>query len=103
MNKREIIRKNADTEFKNFKHLELQKSKEEIFKDNYKIRFFDEVHDFLICKTDLEDEDMEIIISDGLIFIALLYDFYLSKEYTSINTWEDISDMISEYCNTERG
>lgn len=103
MNKREIIRKNADTEFKNFKHLELQKSKEEIFKDNYKIRFFDELHEFLISETDLGSEKEMVVVSKGNCFITLLYDFYLSKEYASINTWDDVLDMILDYCDSERG
>ena len=94
----ETVQANADKEFEEFKQAEMQKDKEAIFNDNYLIRFYDELHEFLISESLLKSEELEVIASEGTCFIKLLYDFYLDREYASINTWEDISDMIADYC-----
>ena len=93
-----IVQENADKEFDGFKEAELQKGKEEIFNDNYQIRFFDEIHEFLISESLLDSEELETIASEGTSFISLLYDFYLDREYASINSWDDIVDLIADYC-----
>ena len=98
-----IVQENADKEFEEFKQEELSKDKEEIFKDNYPIRFYDEIHEFLICESALKTCELEVIASEGTKFIGLLYDFYLDREYASISTWEEITDMIADYCGINRG
>ena len=42
------IAENAYIEFDAFKKAELLKTKEEIFNDNYEIRFYDKMHEFLV-------------------------------------------------------
>lgn len=43
------VRENVTVEFQEYREAELKKSKEEIFNDNYKIRFYTELADFFEC------------------------------------------------------
>lgn len=98
----EKIGQNAEKEFEAFKDMILLKTKEEIFNDNYKIRFFDELHVFLKEKDavlSLDVSERESIAEEGTKFIEDLYYFYVKNEYASIENWEEIIYMIRNYCN----
>ena len=99
----ETVAQNAEVEFKIFKNLELEKGKKEIFEDNYEIRFYDAIHEFLTSENLLQSDELEVISSESVNFIGLLYDYYLKNEHASITTWEDITDMISRYCRSRKG
>lgn len=95
----EKVAENAEIEFNEFKDDELEKSKEEIFEDNYKIRFFDEMHEFLISENLLQSYELSVIAKHGTAFISHLYDFYLGSEYAAITNWEEVVDMIADFCD----
>lgn len=80
--------KRIEREFKDFQEEVLLLSKDEIFKNAYKINFYREVSECIVGG--------EYEIKDTTT-LAGLYDFYLSNEYLSITTWSDIGVMISEY------
>ena len=77
---------------------EMKKSKEEIFYDNYRIHFYVELRDFLMSDNDLDDEYYEKLASEKDSLLALLYDDFLDREYSSINNWEDTTDFLESYC-----
>lgn len=96
----QILRQNADAEYEAFKKAELARSKEEIFDDNYRIRFYDEMHGYLTAEgadANLNAGTARKMAKRGTSLISLLYDYFLKREYASINTWEDITDMINNY------
>ena len=80
--------KRIEREFEDFRNEILSLSKEKIFDEAYKIRFYREVSEWIV------GGEYEIKNTTTL---AGLYDFYLSNEYLSITTWSDIGVMISEY------
>ena len=86
-------------EFNDFRKNELEKSKEEIFKDYYVIHFYEELSNFLIesCYNDLEDIHYECLLKDKGHILWSLYQYYLKSEYASINSYEDIKDLIVNY------
>lgn len=86
-------------EFNNFKKNELEKSKEEIFKDYYVICFYEELSDFFIDSyyNDLEDMHYECLLKGKGHILWSLYEYYFKSECTSINSYEDIKDLIVNY------
>lgn len=101
----EKIAENAREEFKVFRTKELQKSKEEIFADNYRIRFYDELFNFLTeegPESYLSEDDVAIIAANGTMLISFLYDYYLGCEFSSINSWEEIGSLIRSYIDRDR-
>lgn len=80
--------KRIEREFEDFRNEILSLSKEKIFDEAYKIRFYTEIYTFL------KETHYEVKKSTS---IAGLYDFYLSDEYRSINTWSEVREMIYDY------
>ena len=93
------VRENVTVEFQEYREAELKKSKEEIFNDNNKIRFYTELADFFECSPEayLDEEHFRCLYQDGKSVICCLYDYYLSNEYASINNRSDLTDMIRNY------
>lgn len=95
------IAENAEKEFDAFKKEELLKTKEEIFNDNYKIRFYDEMYEFLGYAESLFDfkiRELRFIESEGTDFIRQIYDYFLGCEYASIASYDEITQMVHDYC-----
>ena len=96
---KKLVGENAEKEFAAFYNAEIQKSKDEIFNDSYEIRFYDEMRTFLTSEgTNMDEMCYRSIAEDGEAAIGLIYYYYLKDEYSSINTWEDIVDMVNAYC-----
>ena len=93
-----VVSENVEKEYKSFFEDEMKKSKEEIFYDNYRIHFYVELRDFLMSDNDLDDEYYEKLASEKDSLLALLYDDFLDREYSSINNWEDTTDFLESYC-----
>lgn len=94
------VAESVEREYTNFKTAELQKSKEEIYDDNYKIRFYIEMYEYFTANKEnsfLNVNLCKCLINDSPNIISELYDYYLSNEYASITTWEDINEMIYDY------
>ena len=73
-----------------------------INKDNYKIRFFNELRNFIEDESQDEntyvtERDWEALNEDSPHILSLLYDYYLENEYVSINNYEATNDLIQFY------
>ena len=95
----------AEKSFTEFKEKMLGKSKEEIFGSNYEIRFYDEMKEFFTgCGSEsLKDHTVKVLVSLGNNLLSLLYVEYLSREYSSINSWDDICDWLDLYAENMEG
>ena len=49
-------------------------------------------------ETNMDEMCYRSIAQDGEAAIGLMYHYYLTVEYASINTREDIADMVNAYC-----
>lgn len=96
----DLVKESVEREYKQFYDEEMQKTKEDLInKDNYKIRFFNELSVFLgdDIQDNLTDRDLEALYHESPHILDTLYDFYLGYEYGSINTYADTADLIKEY------
>ena len=80
--------KRINREYRDFKNEALLFSKEKIFDMAYKINFYHEIWSFL--------NDTERKIKPKM-SLADLYDFFLSKDYTSIASYTDIEELFDYY------
>ena len=80
--------KRIEKEYENFRKEVLLLSKKEIFDMAYKINFYHEIWSFL------NDTGRKI---KSKMSLADLYDFFLSKEFTSIASYTDVEDLFSHY------
>ncbi len=97
---RAAVAENATQEFNDFYAAEMEKTKEEIFGDYYKIHFYNELKNFLTDNSEthkLDADGFRCLYEDGKSVLACLYDYYLKNEYASTATWEDIGDFINNY------
>lgn len=100
MSLEERVKASIEAEYKAFYAEEIKKSPEELIsKDNYKIRFFNELYAFLgeDIKDNLYDRDLEALLDDSPHILENLYDYYLSNEYVSINNYGDVKELIEAY------
>lgn len=95
----EAVQNAVFDEFEDFKKQELLKSKEQIFDDNYQIRFYDEVSNFLECVDDavIDEIHWKCLNEDKGKILSNMYEYYLDSEYASINNSEDLIDLIVDY------
>lgn len=97
-NYRQIVIDNVTEEYADFRETELKKPKEQIYEDYYKIHVYEELKEFLLAQEpQMDDAHYRSLAADGKSVLALLYDDYLSREYSSITTWEDICDFVTTY------
>ena len=80
--------KRINKEYEDFRMEVLLLSKEEIFDMAYKINFYHEIWSFL--------NDTERKIKSKM-SLADLYDFFLSKYYTSIASYTAIEELFDNY------
>lgn len=95
---RQIVMANVTEEYNEFRKEELQKSKEQIFDDYYRIHVYEELKEFLTAEEpQMDEKHYRCLAADGKSVLSLLYDDYLDREYSSITTWEDIRDFVTTY------
>lgn len=80
--------KRINKEYEDFRMEVLLLSKEEIFDMAYKINFYHEIWSFL------NDTGRKI---KSKMSLADLYDFFLSKDYTSIASYTAIEELLDNY------
>ena len=94
----EQVQESVLLEYLDFKENELQKSKEEIFKDYYEIHFYEELSNFISCGEDILDErHFKCLSKDKGHILSSLYDYFLKQEYASISNYEDIEEFVIDY------
>ena len=102
-NYEELLSDRVDKEYKEYKENVINtKTKEEIFDENYKIRFHEEMHEFLSYTDNvyISAEDIKkLALLKGNIF-DLLYDYYIEMEYAALGNWEQISDWVGDFCKS---
>lgn len=92
MNQYEILMNHVNQELKEFRKNELQKSKDEIYKDNYKIHFFEMYYEFFKNAT-YDYYDMLLKLTEPLKF---LYAEWLSSDGCFSENWDDLQDFLDE-------
>lgn len=94
------IMESVHEEFERFKEYELSLERLTIFNSSYQIHFYDEIHEYF-TSSDFCDRlsDNNIIclyeLDDSL--ISLLYDYYLSSEFVSIDGWDSITNLVVSF------
>lgn len=80
--------KRINKEYEDFRKEVLLLSKKEIFDMAYKINFYHEIWSFI------NDTGRKI---KSKMTLADLYDFFLSKEFTSIASYTDVEELFDYY------
>lgn len=88
--------KNLEKEYEDFKEKMLTKNKEEIYNSFYKIRFFENMHDFLSVLEELEtvfdlETAIEVLSKNTL---EELYDDFIDMEEVSISGYSKIIEFL---------
>ena len=100
MSLEERVKESVEKEYQAFYAEEVKKTPEELInRDNYKIRFFNEMSAFLgeDIKDNLTDRDLQALLVDSPQILENLYDYYLGSEYASINNYSDDADLVRDY------
>lgn len=99
-NYRSEIAENVTQEFNDFYNAEMNKSKDEIFYEYYKINFYNELKDYLTADDDfyLNEDTLKCLQKEGKDVLDSLYTCYLKDEYASVSSWDEIGDFIMRYC-----
>lgn len=94
----EEVQESALLEYLDFKERELQKDKEEIFRDYYEIYFYEEMSNFICdCDEAIDEKHFKCLHKDKGHILSSMYDCYLKNEYASINNFDDIYDLVINY------
>ena len=80
--------KRIEKEYEDFRKEVLLLSKKEIFDMAYKINFYHEIWSFI------NDTGRKI---KSKMTLADLYDFFLSREFTSITSYTDVEELFDYY------
>ncbi len=85
-------------EFSSFMMEYKNKEALDIVKDSYKINFYKELYQYLTDEnTDLEEIQFKALYNQKGKVLESLYDYYLKNEFTSINSYSEINDLIVSY------
>lgn len=94
------IERNVKKEFDKFKSQMLKQSPKAIFESAGKIFFYEEIYTY-ISENDLSEnfsaEKLKVLYDCGENIISLLYDEYLSREYSTVSSWDGIYDLIERF------
>lgn len=90
---------NIAAEFEKFKQNMLTTSKLNIFEESYKINFYTQIFEFLTYEKPILDIEFYVVLlkEDENHIIQSLWDYYLKIEDSSVNTWNDIEELIKNY------
>ena len=95
-----FVKESVAKEYAQFESEEMKKSPEDlIHKDNYRIRFYNELSTFFEedYSDTLGDKRYEALAKDIPNVLSNLYDYYMDSEYVSINNYNDTVDLIKYY------
>lgn len=95
--KPKVVR-SVNDEFERFREKEIQQSPEQVFEDCHKIYFNREITDYLTSDLNgLSSEHYRCLYEDRGCILPNLWDFYLKSEYATVDTWEEIGEMVVDY------
>ena len=87
-------------EFEEYKSNLLRKSAEDVFYENYRIHVYTELCDVITESENLDDEYYLALDSAESNLLANMYDDFITKEYFSVNTYDDTIAFIENYCES---
>ena len=87
-------------EFEEYKSNLLRESAEDVFYENYRIHVYTELCDVITESENLDDEYYLALDSAESNLLADLYDDFITKEYFSVNTYDDTIAFIENYCES---
>lgn len=95
----QAVKENVQAEFDKFYMYQMSQSKKAIFYNNYQIRFYEELKEFLIYNPEsaLENKQFRCLYAEGKNILANLYDYYLGEEYAYIYNLDATTDLIRDY------
>lgn len=87
-------------EFEEFKSNLLRGSTADVFYENYRIHVYTELCDVITESENLDDEYYLALDSAEGDLLADMYDDFITKEYFSVNTYDDTIAFIENYCES---
>ena len=98
-NRKTLLQECVQKEFSEYFDTERKKSREEIFADSDKTRFYIELEHFLTDdeESPLEEAEYQALFGDGDHVLSLLYDYYTKTEEASIKNSIGIQSLIKNY------
>ena len=87
-------------EFEEFKSNLLRGSTADVFYENYRIHVYTELCDVITESENLDDEYYLALDSAEGDLLANMYDDFITKEYFSVNTYDDTIAFIENYCES---
>lgn len=90
--------KKVNKEQEEFKELTLSKSKESIYNQASKIRFYEYMNDYITFE-DLDEETCKNLYKGSKNLLRELWDFMLDLEDFNIGNMDDADYLISEYAD----
>ena len=87
-------------EFEEFKSNLLRGSTSDVFYENYRIHVYTELCDVITESENLDDEYYLALDSAEGDLLANMYDDFITKEYFSVNTYDDTIAFIENYCES---
>lgn len=103
MSYQDILVKNVEFEFNEFKNNQITLGPQKMFENIGKIHFYKEVYTYITeinLNIDLGWRNVKKL-ADNSNLIALLYDEYLSKEHLSVDNWECIREILDSFLECE--
>lgn len=98
MDYRRSVNDSLSNEYEAYKSLELKQDPEQIFEDCHRYYLIREITDYPVSEdNDLPDEHYRCLYKDCGYILPNLWDYYLKSEYATVDTWQDIEQMIRGY------
>lgn len=96
----DVLFENANAGFKAYEEKMLCMSKKQIFDKAYEINAKNEIHGYLCdCAIqELDEDDIEVLVSKGENVIEELYAYYISIDNASVMYYSDITEWITDFC-----
>lgn len=84
----------VEREYELFKYRTLSKSREEIFEDCDRIRFYSCIYEYFLYAEAIEEAHLKACLNCGDI-MGTLYRLYMKYEYLRYSRWEDIEGILN--------
>lgn len=87
-------------EYDNFHAELLSESKTKLYEDAFKVYFYQAILDYLTDESNLEYLD-EMLLGNPYP-ISTLWAYYIGTDWTAIDSWESIDQLIEAFCDHEK-
>ena len=99
---KQIVKDSVANEFADFKADMLKQTTEEVFLNNYKIHFYNEVNELIQDGESLSEKDFRALYEDKGSILSLLFDEFINlnltgSEVPSVETFDSSAEFIREY------